>query len=819
MSEITPDATDASDNARPAARAPWWSRLSFLSRLGLITAFALAIAGGAMLYSSVKSDSTWHQANLAIQAETELESLIAVVAEQAVIGDYASIQQSLSARARHDNIDSILFADASGAAIRTEMVEPARYPVPPWFRRLAAVKGGTFSRDILIGGRRYGAVTIQMSAAPALDQTWAGFLSHLLILTLALGLNFLGILLTLKTGLRPLDALSQGARQLGGGDLSARIPPQGSAEMRTTISTFNRMAHDIQGLLAQIHREKELAQVTLRSIGDAVITTDAGEHITYLNPVAESLTGWSNAEAYGRLLMEVFRTINEFSREPVETPVGRVLREGVIVGLTNHTVLVARDGREYAIEDSAAPIRDRENQVLGVVMVFHDVTEKREMAREMTWQASHDPLTGLANRREFERRLHQLLHTAKAGNQIHALIYMDLDQFKVVNDTCGHVAGDELLRQVAALLQGKVRGSDTLARLGGDEFGVLLECCPVEKASRIAEELIDMLKEFRFPWQDKTFMVGASIGVAAISIASADIHAILSAADTACYIAKERGRNRVQVYSVDDTDLASRHGEMHWVSRISDAIEQDAFRLHFQRISPLHRNGREHLEILVRMNETEGGGIILPGAFIPAAERFGLMPALDRWVVSAALSAYRRRLEQGMDTETWAINLSGASLGDPAFLHFVAGEFERHAPPPGAICFEVTETAAIGNLPRVAAFIREMKGSGCCFALDDFGSGLSSFAYLQNLAVDYLKIDGRFVKNMTTNASDFAIVESVNRIGHALGIETIAEFVENGETLARLKAVGVDYAQGYHVHKPQALDDLLEGKALSAFGG
>ncbi|MDD5330371.1 MAG: EAL domain-containing protein [Sulfuricella sp.] len=815
---MMPDPPTAPDSARKAARTPWWSRLGFLARLAFITAFALAVAGGAMLYSSVKSDSAWHQANLATQAQTELESLAAVVAEQAVIGDYATIQQSLSARVRRDNIDSVRFADAGGAAIRAEMVEPARRSVPRWFRQLAAVDGGTFSHDILVGGRRYGTVTVQMSATPALDQTWAGFLSHLLILTLALGLNFLGILLTLKTGLRPLDALGQGARRLGGGDFSARIPPQGSTEMRATISTFNRMAQDIQGLLAQVHREKELAQVTLQSIGDAVITTDAGEWVTYLNPVAENLTGWSNAEAYGRPLTEVFRIINEFNREAVETPVDRVLREGVIVGLANHTVLIARDGREYAIEDSAAPIRDRDDEILGVVMVFHDVTEKREMAREMSWQASHDPLTGLANRREFERRLHQLLHTAKAGNQVHALIYMDLDQFKVVNDTCGHVAGDELLRQVTVLLQGKVRGSDTLARLGGDEFGVLLECCPVEKASRIAEEMIDMLKDFRFPWQDKTFMVGASIGVSAISVASTDIHGILSAADTACYIAKERGRNRVQVYSAEDAELASRHGEMHWVSRISDAIEQDAFCLHFQRISPLHRNGREHLEILVRMNGAGGEGLILPGAFIPAAERFGLMPAVDRWVVSAALSAYRRRLELGVDGETWAINLSGASLGDPAFLHFVAGEFERHTPPRGAICFEITETAAIGNLPRVAAFIREMKGSGCSFALDDFGSGLSSFAYLQNLAVDYLKIDGRFVKNMTSNASDFAIVESVNRIGHALGIETIAEFVENEEILTRLRSIGVDYAQGYHVHKPQPLDDLLESSKL-AFGG
>jgi diguanylate cyclase (GGDEF)-like protein/PAS domain S-box-containing protein len=551
-----------------------------------------------------------------------------------------------------------------------------------------------------------------------------------------------------------------------------------------------------------LFHEKERAQVTLQSIGDAVITTDAEGLITYLNPIAEEITGWDSAEAQGRPLLQVFNAMHETTRQPVECPATVCLREQRNVALSQHTVLVRRDGVEFAIEDSAAPIRDRSGNIIGAVLVFHDVSHARVLANQIAYQAHHDSLTGLINRHEFEDCINQALESAATDGRHHAMCYIDLDQFKIVNDCCGHIAGDQLLKELAGILHSLVRENDVLARLGGDEFGVLLEGCPLDKAFSIAEALRDAIGKFRFAWGDRLFEIGASIGLVAITSDSGSLTDVLSAADSACYAAKDRGRNRVHVYRANDTALLQRRGEMRWVGRIHKALEEDNFCLYYQTMLPLNPAAASgvHYELLLRMKDPEDG-LTLPSAFLPAAERYSLMPTLDRWVIRRALS-WLSRNGSGNDLATCAINLSGQSLCDDRFLNFVVDELSQAGVRASQLCFEITETAAIANLSRAMRFISTLKGMGCRFALDDFGSGLSSFTYLKNLPVDYLKIDGTFIKDMMSDPIDHAMVESINQIGHVMRIQTIAEWVESEAILLELKKIGVDYAQGYAISPP-----------------
>ncbi|GBO51492.1 diguanylate cyclase/phosphodiesterasewith PAS/PAC sensor [Pseudanabaena sp. lw0831] len=552
--------------------------------------------------------------------------------------------------------------------------------------------------------------------------------------------------------------------------------------------------------------EKELAQVTLQSIGDAVITTDVQANIRYFNPVAERLTGWQAKDAEGIPVSQVFQIVNEITRKPADNPVTKALLYGEIVGLANHTILIARDGTEYPIEDSAAPIRDRQGQIIGAVIVFHDVTESRYLANQLSWEASHDALTGLTNRRGFEKELVNAIASVQNSNQQHALCYLDLDQFKVVNDTAGHVAGDELLRQITALLHKGIRANDMLARLGGDEFGLLLTHCPISQATQIAETLKDLVHQFRFVWNNKTFIIGVSIGVVAIDQASQDLMEIMGAADAACYAAKAKGRNCVHVYSLDDDELIRQRGERQMIAKISRALGHNRFCLYSQKIiSITAKPPVEHYEILIRMLD-ENGELVSPNEFIPAAERYGLITQIDCWVVETFFSNYQNLDQQGLPESLYTINLSGASIGNNQFLRFLIEQFPRYQVPPQTICFEITETAAIANFDQARHFISEIKKIGCRFALDDFGSGLSSFAYLMNLPVDYLKIDGIFVKNISNNLISQAIVEGFNRIAHAMNLETVAEFVEDETILEKLREIGVDYAQGYGISRPAPIN-------------
>lgn len=560
----------------------------------------------------------------------------------------------------------------------------------------------------------------------------------------------------------------------------------------------------------KLYEEKERILVTLNSIGDAVITTDEQGLITFMNPVAEELTGWETSEVSQQPVENIFKIIDESSHAPSENPVKDCLDEGRIIALTVNIFLVNRKNKRIPIENSVAPIRDRRSQIIGVIIVFHDVTHSREMTQQLNWQATHDALTGLYNRTYFERKLSEALKLSESEKLKHALLYIDLDQFKIVNDTCGHKAGDELLTQLTFILENHIRSSDIFARLGGDEFGLLLMNCPIEKAKDIADNIRQLIKEFRFSWEEKNFEIGASIGLVEISEDSESLAAVLSAADVACYAAKDMGRDRVHVYEQENEDLQQRRGEMQWVSQINDAITNDRLVLFCQPICNTRAENdlEEHYEILIRMLDDKEQ-LIFPGVFIPAAERFDLMSKIDRWVIKKLFSqiAKHMNLHGSAPKYGFAINISGNSFNDENFLGYVAEMFGLYGIPHSMICFEITETAAITNLSKAHRFMRIMGKLGCKFSLDDFGSGLSSFAYLKNLPVDYLKIDGAFVKDLLDDPIDRAMVKSIHDIGHVMGIKTIAEFVENQEIREQLALIGVDYVQGYGIEKPCKLED------------
>lgn len=562
-----------------------------------------------------------------------------------------------------------------------------------------------------------------------------------------------------------------------------------------------------QNIDSELIGQKERAQVTLHSIADAVITTDAEGYIDYMNPVAERLTGWPVKDSIGKHLSEVCEQVDSVDKSSLNEVVKQCLQNGhTSLGVSNLQIR-NRQGKISDIEQSVSPIKNNENQILGAIVVCRDVSDTREMARQMSWQATHDSLTGLVNRREFEFQLQQLVDLARQENINDALLYIDLDQFKVVNDTCGHTAGDELLRQVTFIIGDNTRQADTLARLGGDEFGVLLRGCDASIAMNAAKKIIQAVQDFRFAWEGKFFHIGASIGVVEITPLTENINSVMKEADIACYAAKDQGRNRVHVYTKDDAFLEQRQVEMHWATRVKHAIEKQDIVLFAQKIISLDEDSGSHYEILSRMRQ-EDGTFILPDCFIPAAERYDVIVDIDKYVVEKVFNRIRDN-HIPKDT-TLSINISGNSICDKSFMQYVLSYASKTKLNTKNICFEITETAAIANFVKAIEFIETLQEAGFKFSLDDFGSGVSSFGYLKQLPIDFLKIDGFFVKDMVNDPIDAAMVSAINEIGHRMGIKTIAEFVESEDILVALRSLGVDYAQGFHINKPQPLSEVFK---------
>ena len=547
--------------------------------------------------------------------------------------------------------------------------------------------------------------------------------------------------------------------------------------------------------------------LALNSIAEAIITTDGDGLITYMNPAAELLSGGIAEQVAGKPLEDVVGLVDETDRRLLADPVKQALTSGSAVNLSRRTLLVSRaNGSERSIELSASPIRNESAELIGAVVLLHDVTEMRGLARQMSYQATHDALTGLVNRREFERRLDEAIENGHRGDGQHVLCYLDLDRFKVVNDTSGHLAGDSMLREVAKVLRDAVRDSDTVGRLGGDEFGMLLMGCPLEKARQIADDVCRAVGDYRFVWKDKIFNIGVSIGLVEISRESGALEELLAAADSACYVAKKQGSGRVVVYSARDEALARHTGEIQWLQRLQGALKENRFQLYHQPIVPAYgvNGGGPAMEVLVRLQD-EAGHEVPPSEFVRAAERYRLMGLVDRWVVQTTLAALGRGAIPVPSNRSVAINVSGQTLSDMQFLEFVVECLDSTGVNPAQVCFEITESAVVANLDHARRFVGVLHGMGCQFALDDFGSGVGSFSNLKNLPMDYLKIDGSFMRNLERDSVNQAMVTAMIKLARTLNFKVIAEQIEDIATLDTARRMGVDFVQGYAVGRPQLL--------------
>lgn len=597
----------------------------------------------------------------------------------------------------------------------------------------------------------------------------------------------------------------------------------GVAIVRGVLRRSDRMAAALSASQELVYIEQERSHVTLGSIADAVISANQDRIITYMNGAAERLTRWSQTEALGRPLTDVLSMEEESRNRSVLDRLESILGGEDLSGPAEGVVLRRRGGAEVVIHERAAPIRDRNGHAIGIVLVLRDITHERALAARLEHQATHDSLTGLTNRREFETRLGAAIDDHRARGTEYALLYLDLDQFKVINDTCGHAAGDALIQKIAWLIGDQLRNTDVLARLGGDEFGALLRNIRGDDAVGLAEGVRRRIAEMRFDWDGRIFAVNSSIGVIVLDDTLATVGDALSAADQACYLAKDNGRNRVQLYRPDDQQVKSRHGEMRWVERLNAALDSGSFVLVAQEIRPIgpppqiatRHSPVLRFELLLRMVDSDGSWVP-PMAFIPAAERYGLMPRVDRWVIAQACRELAALRSTGRRLPVCMINLSGASVSDPSLADYISSCLRQYSLPGPQIGFELTETAAIGNLASASQLMTRLRGLGSPIALDDFGSGMSSFSYLKALPIDYLKIDGGFVRDVCTDPIDRAVVEAIQRIGRVMGIQTIAESVENDETLHALAEIGVDYAQGIHVGQAAVLSQITHDSGHDA---
>ncbi len=573
------------------------------------------------------------------------------------------------------------------------------------------------------------------------------------------------------------------------------------------ILTVARDVSHRKSLEVSLSRSKRQAQYTLESISEGVITTDNDGRIDYMNLAAETLIGANRDDAAGHRVGELFSLVDDADRRPLGDPVERCLAMRRRVNMGRRAVLVSADGEhEHSVEITASPVRGPSSSISGTVVVFHDVSELRGLTRKMSYQATHDALTGLINRREFERRLDEAMDSAHAEEAVHMLFYMDLDRFKAVNDTCGHLAGDNMLREVAALIREEVRDSDFVGRLGGDEFGALLIGCPIEKARQIATNTCNAVADYRFVWKDKIFNIGISVGLVEISHASGTIQDVMSAADSACYMAKQQGRGQVHIYSARDEAVARERGDIQWLRQLQTALHEDGFELAVQPIIAMTgtADSGPSVEVLIRL--TDGRGQSTESAeFLRPAERYQMMPQIDRWVINATLGAISSGEIKLSARRSCAINLSSQTLGDETFLGFVVDSLDRSGVAPSAICFEVTEAAILSNVQHAQRFIEVLHGIGCEFSLDDFGSGLGSFSSLKHLPIDYLKIDGTYTRNLQTDLVNQEMVSAMIKLARTMQFRVVAEQVEQQEDFDWLRDIGVDFVQGHFIEAPAKL--------------
>ncbi len=573
------------------------------------------------------------------------------------------------------------------------------------------------------------------------------------------------------------------------------------------ILTVARDVSHRKSLEVSLSRSKRQAQYTLESISEGVITTDNDGRIDYMNLSAETLLGTNRDDAAGHRVGELFTLVDDADRRPLGDPVERCLAMRRRVNMGRRAVMVSIDGEiEHSVEITASPVRGPGDSISGTVVVFHDVSELRGLTRKMSYQATHDPLTGLVNRREFERQLDEAMDSAHAEEAVHMLFYMDLDRFKAVNDTCGHLAGDNMLREVAALIKNEVRDSDYVGRLGGDEFGSLLIGCPIEKARQIATDICNAVANYRFVWKDKIFDIGVSIGLVEISHASGTLQDVMSAADSACYMAKQQGRGQVHIYSARDEAVARERGDIQWLRQLQTALHEDGFQLAVQPIIAMtgKADSGPSVEVLIRLTDDRGQSTDSAEFLLPA-ERYQMMPQIDRWVVNTTLGAIASGEIKLSARRSCAINLSSQTLGDEAFLGFVVDSLDRTGVAPSAICFEVTEAAILSNVQHAQRFIEVLHGIGSEFSLDDFGSGLGSFSSLKHLPIDYLKIDGTYTRNLQTDLVNQEMVAAMIKLARTMQFRIVAEQVEHQEDFDWLRDIGVDFVQGYFIEAPSML--------------